>query len=236
MALKSGKNPLSALPKPPFDYRFEFFQPGKKSYSSEEITLIFGVMNRKGFQIIHDSSNIRFDQKSRSAVFSPQDKPFHVRFKKHDIEMDFYLGWAEGKLGQIGHLSIPENKIGLDPYEKFSQLYQVALWICFGLKPSFAWGGHQFELAWRKKKLSFDQIISLSGWVNLFGQGYIDKLGGIDNVLLEPTEDNRKEALENLRVLSVVPLEVGRSPLPNDSALREKEYKKYKLRWPKAFK
>ena len=152
------------------------------------------------------------------------------------MEMDFYLGRASGKFGQVGYLAILEDKIEPNSYEKFSQQYQAALFICAALKPYFAWGGHIVELSWKKQKLSFDQIISLSGWVNLFGQSYINKLGGIDNVLLDPTESNRKEALENLRLLSVVPLELGRSPLPNDSALREKEYKKYQLRWPKAFK
>ena len=236
MPLKSGKNSLSWMPKPPFDYRFEFFKPGKKSYTNEEISNTLGFINHKGYELIPRSDNLSFNRNSQTVSYKPQDKPLHVVFKKTEMEMDFYLGRASGKFGQVGYLAILEDKIEPNSYEKFSQQYQAALFICAALKPYFAWGGHIVELSWKKQKLSFDQIISLSGWVNLFGQSYINKLGGIDNVLLDPTESNRKEALENLRLLSVVPLELGRSPLPNDSALREKEYKKYQLRWPKAFK
>ncbi|MBU1570130.1 MAG: hypothetical protein KKE00_06410, partial [Proteobacteria bacterium] len=126
---------LPKPPKPPFDYRFEFFKPGKKTYTQKEITNIIGFVNHKGFAVKHVSKNLTFNDDSRTALYSPQDKPLHVIFIKPNLEMDFYLGQAEGKLGQVGYLSIPADKIEPDPYEKFSQQYQAALFICAALKP-----------------------------------------------------------------------------------------------------
>ena len=196
-----------------YDYRFDFFKPGKTSYTPQEFMNILGPLEIMGFEIRFPPRDPHVDMKKGTITFQPRETQLGVELLMPGKRLGLFIGPAEGEHGSIGLLAMPEEQFEENPQENTGLLFRTALHISNALKPYFAWGDHELELDKLPHCLSLDRIGALA-WANFFSKEFIEEIGGIEKVLFDPEDkQSKKEAQDTLETFSVVPMELAPNPV-----------------------
>ena len=177
-----------------YGYCFEFFQPGKRSFTNKEF-----------FQTLNNLSEFDYDIKFRpndphikqnSLEFRPHESNLNVEVAKKGRWMDLILHPAEGEFGTIGWLTIDEEQL----QEQFKDeqaingkiLTEAGFAIFDSLKPYFAWCDHELELDKLEEGLRFNRVGAVA-WSNLFSKEFIHRIGGLEKVIFRPEDPREKQ-------------------------------------------
>jgi hypothetical protein len=166
-----------------YTYDFVFYKPGKKFYTQDEVVRMKNSLANRGFEV---EGKWRMDEKEKEKIV---DIDFDLR--KSGQEFFLLLGPAEEDFhGRLGQLSIPREQFEENPKKSADLMIKAANTIFVELKPLFGWGDHELELNRLEQFLRFDKIAALA-WVNFLSRELVERLGGLDKVLLFPP--NKKE-------------------------------------------
>ena len=209
-----------------YTYSFEFYRPGKDYFSGNEFVDTLNKLRGLDFEIKFRPNDPHVDRKKGSIRFNPRERGLNVEVSREGRFMDLILGPADGKFGSIGLLAIDAEQFDYQfksEQEKNAQiLSEGALAVFLGIKPIFAWGDHELELDKLGDFLSFDRIGALA-WNNFFSRELIEKLGGINKILLHPeSREERERAQGILKEFQLYSLNISDSPMEPVSP---------KLRW-----
>lgn len=199
-----------------YDYRFAFYKPGKDYFSGNEFVDTLNKLHGLGYEIKFRPNDPHVNRKKGTVHFNPNERNLNVEVIKEGRFMDLTVGPAEGKHGLIALLAIAEEQ--LDDQFKNEQglngqiLSEAAMAVSNALKPLFAWGDHELELDNLEPFLNFDRIGAIA-WSNFFSQELIERLGGLDKILLRPQDKQYREGAQGmLKEFGFVPITLSESP------------------------
>ncbi len=198
-----------------YSYSFWFYKPGKKFYNPEELIDTLNALHGADYDVVFHPRDPHV--KKNRIQLDKKETYLDIELRKSGRILGFHLGPAEERAkGDIAGLSMPGEHFTDDfpnDHEGNAQiLSEAAMIITSTLKPLFAWGDHELELDKLEPFLSFDRIGAMA-WSNFFSRELIEKLGGIDRVLLRPEDKQyRQEAEGMLKELSFVPITLFDSP------------------------
>lgn len=183
-----------------YDYYFVFYKPGKRSYTQEEVFLLFNHLGRMGFEL-HGQFNA-----------PEQVESINLNLKKSGQELSLILGPAEEKFhGRLGQLAIPEEQFEENPKENTELLLTAAHTISSEIKPLFAWGDYELEIGRLEPFLRFDRVSALA-WANLFNRELVERFGGVKSFLFQPTPEKEKELQRKLEDWLFLPIQLANLP------------------------
>lgn len=204
-----------------YSYCFLFYKPGKKFFDGWEIKKTLKYLGRLGFSFrpfssldphIHGIGDEELE--IGGLVLKTKEIAVDLELEKSGYELGFHLHPAQESLhGAIGGFFMPEEEFNKDQKGNARLFFDAAMIVFAGLKPSFAWGDHELELDRLSPFLRFDRIGALA-WGNIFGKEFVERLGGVRNVISVPTPEAEKDASWFLEKISGVPL--GLSFFPNE--------------------
>jgi len=202
-----------------YSYQFQFFKPGKENYPQKEIFMLLTALQEiNHFEIKFPPRDPHIDQKQGMIGIQPVEKELGLSLRLPGKDLGLFLGPAEGKFGEIALLSMPVEQFDENPRENAPILFRAALTVSKVLEPYFAWGDHEAELDKLSHCLRFDELGALA-WANLFSREFLNEIGGIDQVLLNPEDtEDKKGVAELLDIYSVAPLELSPSPAEETKA------------------
>lgn len=185
-----------------YSYCFEFYNPGKKFYQSEEVKNTSDALLRAGFQVHPVSSHDpHIDFKEKQIIINEQETEMNFYIEKSTSRMELYLFPAcDYANGETAHLTMPEDRFRENSKQNALLMLEAANAVWFGINPLFAWGDHELEIGKLIPFLRLDEIRALA-WVNFFRNDLVEKLGGLDNVLLRPEKE--KSVYRELRYAMV---------------------------------
>lgn len=199
-----------------YSYCFIFYKPGKREYSNEEIQGTIDTLYRAGCKLNATSFSDPHIKEGKFRI-DLRETNLNLNIEKSGCRFTFHLHPAqEESHGAIGGLFIPEEQFRENSKNNSTIMLEIALAICFGLKPLFAWGDHELEISKLEPWLSFDEIKALA-WNNQFSKELVDRLGGLENVLLFPKE---KEDYLDLYLVQVSLWSDPTEPTRSDVALQ----------------
>lgn len=184
-----------------YSYVFEFYKPGKKIYNKSEIERTINYFKDTGYEV---ENNFK--------LFSDVTD-ISVRISKSDFNFGFYLYPSrEESHGAIAELTISQEQFEKDREEAKNLMIELASGIFLGIEPLFAWGDHELEIGRLEEYLRFDKITALA-WVNFFSKELVERLGGIEQVVLFPDEVKSYEGKE-WKFSSVLTSPLPTEPIP----------------------
>lgn len=197
-----------------YSYYFAFYKPGKKFYNPKELADTLDALHGANYDVVFHPRDPHV--KRNRIQFNKRETRLDIEIRKSGRILSFHLGPAEGDQGRMAGLSMPGEHFTDDfpnDHEGNAQiLSEAAMIITSTLKPLFAWGDHELELDKLEPFLRFDRIGAMA-WANFFSKELIERLGGIDKVLLRPEDKQYRQGAEGtLRELSFVPITLFDSP------------------------
>lgn len=200
-----------------YSYSFAFYKPGKKFYNSKELVDTLNALHGADYDVVFHPRDPHI--KKNRIQFNKKETHLDVEIRKSGRRLGFHLGPAEEEErahGAIAGLFMQGETFTDDfpnDHEGNAQiLSEAAMIITSTLKPLFAWGDHELELDKLEPFLRFDRIGAMA-WANFFSKELIERLGGIDKVLLRPEDKQYRQGAEGmLRELSFVPITLFDSP------------------------
>lgn len=200
-----------------YDYRFNFYKPGKDYFTADELIDTLNKLHGLGFNIRFRPNNSHVDKKKGSIRFNARERGLNIEVNREGRFMDLIIGPAEGKYGEIGLLAIAQEQFDdqfkNEPEKNAQILSEAALAVFLGLKPFFAWGDHELEIDKLEDFLSFSRIGALA-WNNFFSKELVEKLGGINKILLHPnSEEERVRANGMLGEMQFYAFNLSGSPM-----------------------
>lgn len=217
-----------------YSYCFEFFKPGKKSYTGVELLGLLGFLQNRGYKLKFPPGDTHLEIQTDTMTqlaFKPQETKLSVDLIKDGQFLDLILGPADGEHGQIGLLAISDEQFREKSQENAKLLFTTAMYISGFLKPYFSWGDHELELDKLSHCLRFDRIGALA-WANFFSKEFLEEIGGVEKILLDPeNKTEKKEVGEILETFSIAPLELSATPVETSLATIALEFNR---RFPEA--
>jgi len=231
-----------------YTYDFDFFKSGKKFFTKKELEKLIKTLEDFGFEVKpgnltsqpYKNGKFEFQEKEKSLMINILYDPnpgftFPLFLEIPDKKEDYCIARLSAGDWQIEYKNEERN----GQYVEFSSeeitsncqvFYKAAAAVMWALKPYFAWGDHELLLN-GKEITSFDKITALA-WINMFSLEFVEKLGGLDKVLLFPNPEVEKAYKDAKKTgeYMFVPLQLAENP--RREGLNDIEDTKVKEKFP----
>lgn len=199
-----------------YNFRFEFYRPGKKYFGGQEFVDTLNRLKGYDYDIQFHPNDPHIDHKKNTISFNRRETELDVSLIKEGRFIDLLLNPAEGEFGSIGLLAMPEEQFDEqfknDQQRTAQILSEVAFAVFMVIKPLFAWGDHELELDKLEESLSFKRVGAVA-WNNFYSKELVDKMGGLDKVILRPgIPEERTAAQKMLKDLQFYSLTLTENP------------------------
>lgn len=189
-------------------YEFRFYKPNKKYFTKNELEKMVKNLAEYGFVVDYERELNPEKYKDKKLEFKEKQTRiggviinFTDLFGKKSF-YDIMIGIDEDS-GEIVRLTVYEEFMELTPdgnvspfaRQSFQLFYKAASAIAFALEPYFVWGDHEASLDEIAPYLSFSKVSALA-WINMFSFEFVEKLGGLNKVLLFPPHPEVKKIYE----------------------------------------
>lgn len=214
------------------DYKFQFFKPNKKFYTKKELEMIIANLKSFGFDAVPAYPASSYVQNG-NFKFKKQETQVNIDIYYNSEGVEYYfmlmLSLDENDNSFIGSLFAEHEQFDYKEPEfegqwtempsaevskRLQVLYKAAVAITYALEPYFVWGDTELIFGYWSGHVSFDKVTALA-WMNLFSFDFVEKLGGLDKVLLYPHPEVERMYAESKKTgkYMFIPLQLAENPL-----------------------